>query len=209
MADINVQHAVPTSLRCRCKDGLADATVMDWYEGCAWGRRVGKGREACLSWASVPECDTRLCVRAFASPGSGEPTTTTSLKSLDAGRRLAGALHSEGIPANSQLRASVPFPSLSEHASCPMLGRGSSMLCQGACLQLHLGGVALVRGVVSDGQEPGSSSDATLWTNGQGCARAQGQRMPTADDGKPCRRDDKEPSMYRRRRCIAGRRREV
>jgi hypothetical protein len=78
MADINVQHAAPArppkspSLRCRCKDGLADATVMEGHEGCAWGRRVGKGREACLSWASVPECDTRLGVRALASPGRAD-----------------------------------------------------------------------------------------------------------------------------------------
>jgi hypothetical protein len=170
-----------------------------------WGRGV---RLVCLGLQFLNATRGSVSVRSLLQ-GQGSRQRQRASKSLDAGRRLAGALHSEGIPANSQLRASVPFPSLSEHASCPMLGRGSSMLCQGACLQLHLGGVALVRGVVSDGQEPGSSSDATLWTNGQGCARAQGQRMPTADDGKPCRRDDKEPSMYRRRRCIAGRRREV
>ncbi len=79
MADINVQH--PTLLRRRAAPGsqacdasarmdMADATVMEGHEGCAWGRRVGKGREVCLSWASVPEGESSACVSASV-PGRG------------------------------------------------------------------------------------------------------------------------------------------
>ena len=81
MADINVQH--PTLLRRRAAPGsqacdasarmdMADATVMEGHEGCAWGRRVGKGREVCLSWASVPEGESSACVSASV-PGPGGP----------------------------------------------------------------------------------------------------------------------------------------
>ncbi len=49
---------------------MADVTVMEGHEGCAWGRRVGKGREVCLSWASVPEGESSACVSASV-PGPG------------------------------------------------------------------------------------------------------------------------------------------
>ncbi len=49
---------------------MADVTVMEGHEGCAWGRRVGKGREVCLSWASVPEGESSACVSASV-PGQG------------------------------------------------------------------------------------------------------------------------------------------
>lgn len=145
---------------------IADATVMEGHEGVRLGSYVGKGRDACrVVRFGLQFLNASLCVRACCQGVSPKDESLNKGGALEMGPRtltLLGRYRRDNGSSlvDRRLTTSIMAPRLpvcraTHSSSCGRtLSKGASSRVSGACLQLHLGVAALVRGVVSDGEQP-------------------------------------------------------